>query len=927
MGQADAFPVARHQSRWRALVARLRDALRQRPADDDRIERTVYGFILRHSLRDQILLVVLTLASFPFLYLSLELPKTIVNHAIGGQDARAVGGEAVTHRVLGLELSQIEYLAALSLAFLALVVANGAFKYVINVMKGRLGERMLRRLRFQLYERTLRFPLPHFSRVSAGEIIAMVTAELEPVAGFIGDSFALPISQTGTLLTIFAFMFVQDPLLGAAAVSLYPVQGWLIPKLQRKVRQLGRRRVRRIRRLAERIGESIAARVDIRANAHEAYQLAEMSGRLGEIYDIRYEIYRRKFFIKFLNNFLNQLTPFFFYLIGGYLVIAGRLSLGALVAILAAYKDLSGPWKELLDFYQDQQDVAIKYEQVVEQFEVADMLPPFRVEAFAAPADSLRGEVSAVGLTYRDADGLTRLDGADFAVAEGTHVALVGQSTSGKFELAALAARLIVPTAGRIEIDGRDLPSMPPTVTGRRLGYCSSVPALVSGSLRDALLMGLRHRPPADPPPERMSEARRRAVLEARRSGNLELDPRADWIDYAQAGVADADALDRRILEVLRCVGFEEEVYALGLRSRLDEMRHPEAAATLVEARRLLRERLAEAGEARLVEPWDPARYNANASVAENLLFGRPVGAPLGPESVAADPYVQRILEEEHLDRDLLQVGRGVAEAMVEMFGELARDRALIDEFSLIGADEVPRYRAIIGRVRSDAAGAISREDRAALLALAFSIVAARHRLGLLDEATCDKIVRARARFAGNLPRELRGTIAFFDPARFNPAASIEENILFGKVAAGETQRPEWLEKVIAGLLDELGLRSLVVEIGLAYPVGTGGARLSPAQRQKASLARALLKRPDILVLNEATTALDGAAQLRALEGVRRDLAGRSLFWSVQQAQMARPFDQVLVLMNGRLVAQGAYRELERSPGALAQLISAERAA
>jgi ABC-type multidrug transport system fused ATPase/permease subunit len=919
MGQADAFPVARHQSRWRALLARLKDALRQRPADGHRIDRTVYGFILRHSRREQILLVVLTLASFPLLYLSLELPKTIVNHAIGGD------GEP--HRVLGLELNQIEYLAALSFAFLALVVANGAFKYVINVMKGRLGERMLRRLRFHLYERTLRFPLPHFNRVSAGEIIAMITAELEPVAGFIGDSFALPISQAGTLLTIFGFMFVQDPLLGAAAVSLYPVQGWVIPKLQRKVRRLGRRRVRRVRRLAERIGESIAARVDIRANAYQAYQLAEMSGRLGAIYDIRYEIYRRKFFIKFLNNFLNQLTPFFFYLIGGYLVITGRISLGALVAILAAYKDLTGPWKELLDFYQDQQDVAIKYEQVVEQFDVPDMLPPFRIEEFARPADPLRGDVTAAGLTYRDADGMTRLDGVDFAVAEGTHVALAGQSSSGKFELAALVARLIVPTAGRIEVGGADLPAMPPTVTGRRLGYSGAVPAFVSGTLRDALLMGLRHRPPADPPPERMTEARRRAVVEADSSGNLDVDPRADWIDYAQAGVADAAALDRRMLEVLRRVGLDEEVYALGLRSRLDEARHLDAATRLVEARRLLRERLATAGAARLVEQWDPARYNANASVAENLLFGHPVEGPPAPGSLAADPYLQRILAEEHLDRELLRIGRGVAEAMVEMFGELARDRALIEDFSLIGAEEVPRFRAILGRVPADAAGPIAPDDRAALLALAFTIVAARHRLGLLDDAVRAKIVRARPRVAENLPEEPRGTIAFFDPARFNPAVSIEENILFGKVAAGEMRRTELLDKLVAEILDELDLRSLVVEIGLAYPVGTGGSRLSPAQRQKASIARALLKRPDILVLNEATTALDGAAQLRALEGVRRELAGRSLFWSVQQAQMARAFDQVLVLMNGRLVAQGAYRELERTPGALAELVEAERAA
>src|SRR3546814_3049115 len=91
---------------------------------------------------------------------------------------------------------------------------------------------------------------------------------------------------------------------------------------------------------------------------------------------IRFEIYQRKFFIKFLNNFINQLTPFFFYSIGGYLVIRGDLSFGALIAVLAAYKDLAGPWKELLDYYQMKEDIRIKYEQVIQPFDIPGLLPP-----------------------------------------------------------------------------------------------------------------------------------------------------------------------------------------------------------------------------------------------------------------------------------------------------------------------------------------------------------------------------------------------------------------------------------------------------------------------------------------------------------------------------------------------------------------------
>src|SRR3546814_17961022 len=79
--------------------------------------------------------------------------RSIVNQAIEGNDI-AFPYEAP---VLGVELGQVGYLFLLCGIFLCLVLINQAFKYCINVYKGRTGERMLRRLRFDLYGRILRF--------------------------------------------------------------------------------------------------------------------------------------------------------------------------------------------------------------------------------------------------------------------------------------------------------------------------------------------------------------------------------------------------------------------------------------------------------------------------------------------------------------------------------------------------------------------------------------------------------------------------------------------------------------------------------------------------------------------------------------------------------------------------------------------------
>jgi len=273
------------------------------------MEHSIFKFIWRHSKRQQVFILLITLCSFPILYMSLELPKQIINEAIGGTDFPKV--------IFGFGLDQVPYLLFLCFSFLALVVLNNVVKYVLNVFKGLTGERMLRRLRYELYERILRFPVPQFRKVSAGEIIPMITAEVQPIGGFVADAIALPAFQGGTLLVYISFIFVQDPILGAAAISLYPVQAYVIPRLQKRVNQLNKMRVKNLRQLSDRVGETISGISEIRTNDTNAFHIAEVNDKLHRNFEIRFETFQRKFMIKFVNNFLNQLTPFCFYCVGG----------------------------------------------------------------------------------------------------------------------------------------------------------------------------------------------------------------------------------------------------------------------------------------------------------------------------------------------------------------------------------------------------------------------------------------------------------------------------------------------------------------------------------------------------------------------------------------------------------------------------------
>ena len=889
------------------------------PPEFEDLEPSIYRFILKHSLRQQIILLVFTFASFPFLYYSLDLPKTIINHAIK-DDAK------FPQHLFGFEFERIPFLMVLCAAFLILVFLNGAFKFYINTYKGRLAERMLRRFRYQLYQRLLRFPLTHFQRTSSAQIIPMITAECESLGGFIGDVFAIPAFQGGTLLTILIFMFVQDYVLGAAAIALYPVQGYVIPKLQRKVNLLNKQRVRTVREVADRVQESAAGMIEIHANDTVKLRLTDFATLLGRIFDIRFEVYQRKFFAKFLNNFIQQLTPFFFYSIGGYLVIRGNLSFGALVAVLAAYKDLASPWKELLDFYQQTQDSRIKYEQIVEQFQPAGLADPKLLLAEPDTIPSLRGELAVSNVSLAEDDRSRVVDAVSFTVRLDEHVAIIGQSGSGKSELGMLLARLMQPTSGRITIGGNVLAELPLAVVGRRIGYVNATPYLFAGTLRENLLLGLRHRPirPAAYEDDAVGRRRARQIEEARRSGNIDFDLHADWTDYESAGVRDGGELPARIAEILGRVDFEDDVYNFGLRWQIDPAAQPELAARLIEARHALARRLVDDDITKLVETYDVERYNTNATVAENLLFGTPIGPVFDFDALADNTYVLQILGQVELTDELIDAGRQIAAMMTEMFADLPPEHEFFEQFSFISANDLPEFAAILSALDGGGTSELRPEQRQKLLSLPFRLVAARHRLDVLDEHMQQRLLEARHAFRENLPAEARDQIEFFDAERYNAAASLQDNILFGKIAYGEAEGPVRIPVVLVEVLEELSLRNAVIDVGLDYQVGSGGSRLSLAQRQKAAITRALLKRPDLLILNEATASLDGPAQAKVTEGLRQELTGRGLIWVLHRASLARNFDRVLVMSGGRLQEQGRFADLDRKDSLTTLLMAAE---
>jgi ATP-binding cassette subfamily B protein len=162
----------------------------------------------------------------------------------------------------------------------------------------------------------------------------------------------------------------------------------------------------------------------------------------------------------------------------------------------------------------------------------------------------------------------------------------------------------------------------------------------------------------------------------------------------------------------------------------------------------------------------------------------------------------------------------------------------------------------------------------------------------------------------------LRDQIAFVLQEPFLLPASIADNISYGCPGA---ERDQIMAAAVAANADEF-IRKLPQ--GFDTVIGQRGASLSVGQRQRLSIARALLKDSPILILDEPTSALDAETETLLLNALERLLEGRTSFVIAHRLSTIRRANKIVVLDQGRIVEQGTHQELSRSGGLYSRFAS-----
>ncbi len=894
------------------------------------MERNLLKYVWKHSRPQQAWLFIVILASMPLYFMSLDLPKRIVNGPIQGNGFDSPGdvyhflafdlpysqyffGEPI-HVFSGFELNRTGTLIALCFAFLTMVFVNGWFKLYINTYKGRLGERILRRLRYELFDRVLRYPIQKIRHVKPSEITSVIKDEVDPLSDFIGDAFSLPMFLGGQAITGLTFLFLQNYFFGILTLGIVLFQAWLVPKLRRRLLVLGRERQTSARRMAGRIGELVQSMDDVHLNDTSNLHRAQLSGMLGKIYHIRFELYQRKFAVKFINNFLIQFLAFLFYAVGGYFVITGRMDIGALVASIAAYKDLPTPIKGLIDWDQLRLLNQVRYTQAIDDISKTQVSPPQRQAVPEEDVPNIADGFSAENIAVLDYSGSPVIDGVAVRIRKGERVAMVGDSRSGVDRFAEVLAGLLPASSGRMCVDGRDIDDLPESFTGRRIGYVNSTTFFPAGTILEILTEVLMNQPHRDPVAK--NEHHAFVLDEAEKAGNFIAEVSPAWVDRKRIGVNSDTEFEAWIVKVMRVAGLYDDILQFGIRRHLNASEPDEVREKLVEARNHFAGELAGSGLESLVELFDPDKYNQQLSIGENIVFGMAKDETFEIGNLLANEVFREILRETGAEEKLFGIGVEIAKTNIELFGDLDEDSPLLGQPGALPPERLAELSYILERLSGKTRGTASKAEKEKILALPFNYVERESRFGLVDDEVQTMLLGVRKALRERLENDESDAIAFHDPGKYNPSVTILDNILFGRI---DTRRVGGRDRVINAIMElvaKLGLREPVFRAGLGFDIGTGARNLSESQAQKLRLARSLFKKPDVLILNRAMGALDLENRVEVMDNMfalldEPQMKETSLIFIPVDPDLAKRFDRVIKFERGRIVSDGPQDTVE----------------
>jgi ATP-binding cassette, subfamily B, bacterial MsbA len=349
----------------------------------------------------------------------------------------------------------VTMLKLIPLVLLAAYVVKGVGRFGQSYLMASVGERVIARIRRELYAHIHTMPLSFFASLHSAELMTRVVNDVNRLARLSSTVLVTVVRHVGTIAALLVVMFLREWVLALIAIAIFPAVGLTVRAIGRKLYRINKRAQEKIGELNVMLQESFTGTKIVKAFGREGLEQERFNQVNDRMLALALKDHRVDEMAEPLMEILGALAIMGALWYGGYRVISGALTPGEFFSFTAAVILLYGPVRQLSRTVNTVQQSIASVERV---FEILDTSPAIvnAPGAHVLPGFAESIVFEAAGFRYPEAEDWALRD-ISLTVRKGELVAFVGMSGAGKTTLMELLPRFHDVSTGRITIDGHDL--------------------------------------------------------------------------------------------------------------------------------------------------------------------------------------------------------------------------------------------------------------------------------------------------------------------------------------------------------------------------------------------------------------------------------------------------------------------------------------
>ncbi|RYZ55269.1 MAG: ABC transporter ATP-binding protein [Sphingobacteriales bacterium] len=377
-------------------------------------------------------------------------------------------------------------LAVIIAVLIGATMLKNLFLYISLYIMNPLRNAILRRLRDDLFTRTISLPIGFFTEERKGDLISRMTNDINEVELSIMATLEVFIREPFTILCFLGFMVYLSPQLTLFLILFLPITGFLIGKIGKSLRKHSNVAQEQLGKMLGVIDETLAGMRVVKAFNAEKHQHLRFMQINNLIFRTRNNIAARRELGSPLSETMGVIAVGVILWYGGNLIFQGKLDAGWLLSYIAMFTQIINPFKSLSNSFLNIQKGSAALERIESLMNVTNAITE---KADARPVSTFKTSIELRDVHFSYGERKI-LDGINLKIEKGKTIALVGSSGAGKSTLADLIPRFHDVTSGEILIDGVNLKDCRLYDLRRLMGVVSQEPILFNDTIYNNIILG-----------------------------------------------------------------------------------------------------------------------------------------------------------------------------------------------------------------------------------------------------------------------------------------------------------------------------------------------------------------------------------------------------------------------------------------------------